>query len=181
MTLTLTFTAPMNVPVEVEGVMPAALREKSPTEIERLTIHHGNRAEKLADFFTLAGGDADDFLAHGMLAGSIFVIGENGIRPGAEMHRGTIVLLGARSPQLLPSFRYGSRSPLVYARHGHDCCGVQVPCTILGASRRSGCQMTVCGKFGWRSVWGFCRTWVIGCLFQFTEVDDEGSVTRVES
>jgi hypothetical protein len=30
----------------------------------------------------------------------------------------------------------------VYARHGRDCCGVQVPCTNLGDSRRSIYQMT---------------------------------------
>jgi len=29
----------------------------------------------------------------------------------------------------------------VYARHGRDCCGVQVPCTSLGDLRRSGYQM----------------------------------------
>jgi len=29
----------------------------------------------------------------------------------------------------------------VYARHGRDCCGVQVPCTRLGVSRRSVYQM----------------------------------------
>ena len=31
---------------------------------------------------------------------------------------------------------------LVYARHGRDCCGVQVPCTSLRVSRRSLYQMT---------------------------------------
>jgi hypothetical protein len=30
---------------------------------------------------------------------------------------------------------------IVYARHGRDCCGVQVPCTSLRVSRRSGYQM----------------------------------------
>jgi len=30
----------------------------------------------------------------------------------------------------------------VYARHGRDCCGVQVPCTSLRVSRRSLYQMT---------------------------------------
>lgn len=30
---------------------------------------------------------------------------------------------------------------LVYARHGRDCCGVQVPCTSLGFLRRSTYQM----------------------------------------
>ena len=30
---------------------------------------------------------------------------------------------------------------LVYARHGRDCCGVQVPCTSLGVLRRSAYQM----------------------------------------
>ena len=31
--------------------------------------------------------------------------------------------------------------PFVYARHGRDCNGVQVPCTRLGVSRSSGYQM----------------------------------------
>lgn len=30
---------------------------------------------------------------------------------------------------------------IVYARHGRDCCGVQVPCTSLGTFRRSAYQM----------------------------------------
>jgi hypothetical protein len=39
----------------------------------------------------------------------------------------------------------GSRAPVhgfVYARHGRDCCGVQVPCTRLGVSRSTVYQMS---------------------------------------
>jgi formylmethanofuran dehydrogenase subunit C len=40
-----------------------------------------------------------------MIAGSVFVFGQPGIRLGAGMKRGTIALFGGR-PQLLPTFRY---------------------------------------------------------------------------
>jgi formylmethanofuran dehydrogenase subunit C len=40
-----------------------------------------------------------------MLAGSVFVAGRLGERPGAGMKRGTIVGFG-EAPELLPTFRY---------------------------------------------------------------------------
>lgn len=44
-----------------------------------------------------------------MLAGTILVLGEVGIRHGAGMRRGTIGFLGDESPELLPSFKYACR------------------------------------------------------------------------
>jgi len=102
MTLTLTYTAKTNIPVELEGVTPAALREKSPAEIERLTIHHGNREEKLAAFFTLAGDAADEhivfegdlsgvhWIGAKMQTGRIDVRGHAGRHVGSEMTGGEI-------------------------------------------------------------------------------------------
>jgi formylmethanofuran dehydrogenase subunit C len=43
-----------------------------------------------------------------MIAGTILVFGECGIRPGAGMRRGTLGLFGPNPPPLLPTFRYGS-------------------------------------------------------------------------
>jgi formylmethanofuran dehydrogenase subunit C len=60
------------------------------------------------------GGAAGDMLAFNMLAGTVFVFGECGIRPGAGMNRGTLCLMHPEPPQLLPTFRYGSKcQPLV--------------------------------------------------------------------
>ncbi|MFO1004375.1 MAG: formylmethanofuran dehydrogenase subunit C [Planctomycetaceae bacterium] len=52
------------------------------------------------------GGKCGDFAGVNMIAGSVFVFGEPGIRCGAGMKRGTVGLLGATSPDILPSFRY---------------------------------------------------------------------------
>ena len=43
-----------------------------------------------------------------MIAGTVLVVGECGIRAGAGMRRGTIGLFGPKPPPLLPSFRYAS-------------------------------------------------------------------------
>jgi formylmethanofuran dehydrogenase subunit C len=44
-----------------------------------------------------------------MLAGTILVFGEPGIRHGAGMKRGTIGLFGDKHPPMLPSFRRACR------------------------------------------------------------------------
>ena len=43
--------------------------------------------------------------------------------------------------QAIRPAHYRSGSSVWYARHGRDTCGVQVPCTRLGVSRRSAYQM----------------------------------------
>jgi formylmethanofuran dehydrogenase subunit C len=54
------------------------------------------------------GGAAGDMIGFNMIAGTVVVFGECGIRPGAGMRRGTLALLGPNPPQLLPSFRYAT-------------------------------------------------------------------------
>ncbi len=51
------------------------------------------------------GGDTGDFPGVSMIAGSLFIGGQPGIRLGAGMKRGSIVLLNA-TPALPPTFRY---------------------------------------------------------------------------
>jgi formylmethanofuran dehydrogenase subunit C len=54
-------------------------------------------------------GSAGDFLGMGMIGGTIFVYSQIGERPGAEMKRGSIVLLQencSTQPVLLPTFTY---------------------------------------------------------------------------
>ncbi len=43
MSLTLTYRATTSVPVEIEGVVPDRLRDKSLAEIEHIEVFHGNR------------------------------------------------------------------------------------------------------------------------------------------
>ena len=59
MALTLRYNADTSVPVEVEGITPDRLRNKSLAEIERLEILHGNRKVPLAELFTVSGDPAD--------------------------------------------------------------------------------------------------------------------------
>lgn len=44
-----------------------------------------------------------------MLAGTIMVFGESGIRHGAGMRRGSIIFMSESHPKLLPSFRHAVR------------------------------------------------------------------------
>jgi formylmethanofuran dehydrogenase subunit C len=52
------------------------------------------------------GGEAGDMIGFNMTNGAIIVFGTAGIRAGAGMKGGTIALLGAKRPQLLPSFHF---------------------------------------------------------------------------
>lgn len=52
------------------------------------------------------GGRCGDFAGVNLIAGSVLVFGEPGIRCGAGMKRGTVGLLGAASPDILPTFKY---------------------------------------------------------------------------
>ena len=59
-----------------------------------------------------------------MIAGSVFVFGQVGQRPGADMKRGTVALLGETRPHLLPTFKQACtyRPPFLtlYLQRLHD-------------------------------------------------------------
>ena len=59
MSLTLRYNADTSIPIEVEGITPDRLREKSLAEIEQLEIHQGNRKVPLAGLFTVSGDPSD--------------------------------------------------------------------------------------------------------------------------
>jgi formylmethanofuran dehydrogenase subunit C len=87
MALTLTYRGRTTVPVEVEGIVPAALREKSIAEIEKLSIYHGNQQLPLAEFFGIGGDPSDEQLTFvGDLAGVHWI--------GAKMDRGVVRVEG---------------------------------------------------------------------------------------
>ncbi|MGD9720798.1 MAG: formylmethanofuran dehydrogenase subunit C [Pirellulales bacterium] len=104
--LRLVYQAETNVPVEVAGLVPHALRGKSAAEIERLPIAHGNASRPLAEFFAVSGDAADNRLefagnlagvhwigAH-LAEGSIHVAGNAGRHVGSEMTGGEIHVAG---------------------------------------------------------------------------------------
>ena len=53
-------------------------------------------------------------------------------------HQQAVSKLASKTSPLVTALLHA----LVYARHGRDCYGVQVPCTRLGVSRSSVYQMT---------------------------------------
>ena len=48
------------VPLEVEGITPDTIRDKSLAEIEKLPMYQGNCQLPLAEFFAIAGEPADE-------------------------------------------------------------------------------------------------------------------------
>jgi formylmethanofuran dehydrogenase subunit C len=106
MPLRLKYTGQTSVPVEVEEIVPALLRDKSLTEIERLEIFHGNQKLPLAEFFHVSGDPTDCQLeldgalggvhwigAH-MAEGVIHVAGDAGRHVGSGMRGGEIHIAG---------------------------------------------------------------------------------------
>lgn len=100
--LTLTYHGRTSIPVEVEGIVPEALRGLSVADIERLTILHGNRETPLAELFRVSGSADDEQVAFvGDLAGvhwigakqrsgAIHVEGDAGRHLGSGLDGGTI-------------------------------------------------------------------------------------------
>jgi formylmethanofuran dehydrogenase subunit C len=59
-TLVLEYTAQTTVPLEVEGLIPSAVRGKGLAEIEQFRVFHGNRKVPPAELFRVSGDPADE-------------------------------------------------------------------------------------------------------------------------
>jgi formylmethanofuran dehydrogenase subunit C len=106
MSLILRFHAKTSVPVEIEGIVPERLHDKSLAEIERLAIYHGNRQLDLAELFSISGDPSDGridlegelagvhYIGYGMNRGEIHVHGSAGRHVGGEMSGGRIKVDG---------------------------------------------------------------------------------------
>ena len=107
--LQLRYKGDTSIPVEVEGLTPTAVREKTLAEIERFEIFHGNRKVPLAELFDVSGDPADARLefegnlsgvhwigAH-MSEGELHVRGNAGRHVGSEMTGGVIHVHGDAS------------------------------------------------------------------------------------
>src|SRR5207248_10970652 len=76
-----------SVPLEVEGITPDAIRDKSLAEIEKLEVFEGNVKSRLADFFSVSGDAADEIQEwEGDLAGVHWI--------GAKMQSGKVIISG---------------------------------------------------------------------------------------
>src|ERR1700733_8234402 len=106
MSLTLRFHAKTSLPVEIDGVVPDRLQEKTLAEIERLAIGYGNRKLALAELFSVSGDPSDGHIdleeelagVHrsgcGMNSGHIHVHGSAGRHVGGAMNGGRITVDG---------------------------------------------------------------------------------------
>ena len=106
MALTLTYTGQTAIPVEVEGLLPTALRDTSIKEIELFEIFHGNRRSPLGEFFDMSGSMDDGelvfdgdlsgvhWIGAGMDSGTIRVVGDAGRHVGSQMIGGEIYVDG---------------------------------------------------------------------------------------
>jgi len=106
MPLRLALRQTTSLPLEVEGVTPNVVRDKSLREIERLEILHGNRKLPLAEFFSVTGDPADEtlewdgdlssvhWLGAKMPSGQMRVLGPAGRHLGSEMRGGEIHVEG---------------------------------------------------------------------------------------
>src|SRR5688572_11810194 len=106
MALTLKYHGETSVPVEIEGLTPDWVCDKSLPEIEQFEIFHGNRKLPLAEMFRVSGDPADKRLvfegnlsgvhwigAH-MASGEIRIQGSAGRHIGSEMRGGRIDVEG---------------------------------------------------------------------------------------
>jgi formylmethanofuran dehydrogenase subunit C len=101
MVLSLRYRGGATVPLEVEGVVPDLLGDKSLAEIEKHLIYEGNRPARLSDFFDVAGDPSDEvFQWEGDLRGVHWI--------GAKMRRGTMDIRGPAGRHVGSEMRGGA-------------------------------------------------------------------------
>ena len=118
MTLKLTLHTPPEVPLEADVLAADKLANLAPSEIEQLTVFHGNEQLKLADFFSVKGGNSDHIqlegdlhlvkhIGAGMNSGTISINGNVGSHLGAGMCGGEIIVDGDAGDWLAPEMQGG--------------------------------------------------------------------------
>ena len=106
MALSISYRVASSLPIDLSGLIPESLREKSLVEIAQLQILHGRHQVPLAELFEVTGDASDERLnlngdfshAHGigmgMTVGSIHVTGDAGRNVGLGMRGGEINITG---------------------------------------------------------------------------------------
>jgi len=109
MTLSLVYKGHAGVPLEVEGITPDAIVDKSLAEIAALDVHLGNERGPLGDFFDVSGDASDSqmrwegdlsgvhWIGAKMTSGHVHVTGNAGRHVGSEMRGGEILVDGNAS------------------------------------------------------------------------------------
>ncbi len=106
MSLNLQYVRPAQAPLEVEGVTPSAVASLTLDQVAGLQVHHGNRQERLGDFFDVSG-DPDSgclrwqgdlrgvhWIGAKMDAGEMIIEGHAGRHVGSDMSAGRILVEG---------------------------------------------------------------------------------------
>jgi len=106
MALRLSLIAPTTIPIELDGIVPDQLRDKSAHDIARWPIFHGNEQIPLAELFHVTGSAADERIVFAgdncgvhrigarMQSGTIYVEASAGRHVGSQMTGGEIVVAG---------------------------------------------------------------------------------------
>lgn len=107
-----------DVPLEADSICPDKMQSLNLTEIQTLTVFHGNREAVLKDFFECSGefdgeihieGDLSNVkhIAATMSFGKITVEGNVGVHTGAAMCGGELIIEGNASDWLGPEMSGG--------------------------------------------------------------------------
>ncbi len=106
MPLRLVYQSETAVPLEVQGLVPHAVRGLGLADVERFEVFHGNECRRLADFFAVSGSAADGqilfegdlsgvhWIGAGMADGVVRVEGHAGRHLGSQMTGGEIHVSG---------------------------------------------------------------------------------------
>ncbi len=116
--LNLTLHTAPEVPMEAENISPDKLCGLSITEIETLTILHGNEKVAIADFFNVEGQTSENividgelsqikYIGSGMSSGQIRIVGNIGAHLGAGMSGGDIHVEGDVGDWVAPEMSGG--------------------------------------------------------------------------
>lgn len=117
--LSLRYRGHTELPVEVEGIVPEAVRDQSIAAIEQLPIQFGNQSVPLAEFFHVEGDASDEcvewlgnlsgvhWIGAKMSSGSMRVVGSAGRHAGSRMRGGSLVIEGDAGDWLGAELRGG--------------------------------------------------------------------------
>ena len=106
MTLQLELVTKTDIPLELEGITPDAVRELDLSSIEKLEVYEGNNKATLADFFKVSGDASDEqfrftndvsgvhWIGAKMKSGQITLESNAGRHVGSEMTGGRIDVMG---------------------------------------------------------------------------------------
>ena len=120
MALTLKLLVTLELPVEVEAIQPAVVRDMTPEQIARISVHCGNATLPLGEFFHVTGSASEDLtivwqgdcsrvklIGSGMNGGSMRIEGDAGMHLGTGMIAGDIVCEGNATDWLGAEMRGG--------------------------------------------------------------------------